>query len=568
MLKINNSDIQNIRAGGDWNLQFEGKVYKTVKARDLYDLLAKNAFEHNEPGILNLDTVNKYNTGAYAFDIETTNPCGEIPMENYSLCCLGSLNLTKFVRDPFGKYRSFNMADFWLTVEIAIRFLDNVLDVTEYPLSKIEETSKKRRRIGLGFTGLGDALAMLGIPYGSEESKVFCENLAKELQEKAYTASSNLAKEKGSFPSLDKKKYLLGDYVFGLPKGVKRLIAKQGIRNIAMLTCAPTGTTSLTVGQNCSSGIEPIFSLSYDRKIRTGRGDETETQTVYDYAYLEYLKFCEKHNIEAKLDEETSLWFTTSDKVDPYDGIDIQAIFQRYLDNSISKTCNLPPNYPFEEYKRLWMYAYKKGLKGYTSFNPSGSMKGVLSVKKEEVKDENRPEYIERHPAPRRPKDLECDVHVSTIKGQKYLILIGKYNGSAYEMFVSEYKDEWEYAVGKPGIIRKRGRGEYDLVIPNGEDTVVIKDISGTFNSEYDSVARLISTALRHGTPLEFIVEQLSKSGVYGTWMKSASTVLKKYIREGEQVKTSMVCPECGSTKLIYKEGCVTCSDCQWARCG
>lgn len=370
---ITDDFISAVERDLNWNLQFNGKIYKTVKARYLYDLLAKNAYEHNEPGILNLDHVNRFNTGSYAFDIETTNPCGEIPMPNYSLCCLGSLNLTQFVQEPFSLSTNFDWYKFRETIRTAIRFLDNVLDVTDYPLEKIQVLSKQWRRIGLGFTGLGDMFAMLRIPYGSAESKIFSTKLAREFRDTAYAASIDLAKEKGAFPALDKKRYLQGDYIFWLENTeLKRKIAKYGIRNIAMLTCAPTGTTSLTLGQNCSSGIEPIFSLQYERKYRTGTGEETSTETVYDYAYLEYLDFCKRHDQPEKLDDEAREWFKTASEISPEDGIDIQAIFQRFIDHSISKTCNLPENYSFEEYKKLWMYAYKAGLKGFTTFNPDG----------------------------------------------------------------------------------------------------------------------------------------------------------------------------------------------------
>lgn len=563
---ITDAFIEAVEKDLDWNLQFKGKIYKTVKARYLYDLLAKNAYEHNEPGILNLDHVNKYNTGYYAFDIETTNPCGEIPMPNYSLCCLGSLNLTKFVRNAF-ENANFNFDAARETIAVAVRFLDNVLDATDYPLPKIRELSKQWRRIGLGFTGLGDTLAMLKMSYGSEASKGFCTELAAFLQGVAYEASIDLAKEKGAFPSLNKKKYVAGSYIQTLEEDLQARILKHGIRNVALLTCAPTGTTSLTVGQNCSSGIEPIFSLSYDRKYRTGTGEETATETVYDYAWLQYLEHLKKQNLTLK-DTEYLEWFKTTESISPEDGIDIQAIFQKRIDHSISKTCNLPSDYSFEKYKELWMYAYKKGLKGFTTFNPKGSMAGILSTKKEEKKEIDESVAIPRGLAPKRPKDLACDIHVVNLKGQKFMALVGMLDGSLYEMFISEYKDEWEYAVGKPGIIRKRSKGNYDLVIPNGEDKVVVEDISKRFNHEYEGVARLVSTSLRHGVPLDFLVEQLSKSGGFGSWSKAFSSVLKKYIREGEKVKSSVVCSACGGTNLVYKEGCMSCGDCGSSKCG
>lgn len=207
-------------------------------------------------------------------------------------------------------------------------------------------------------------------------------------------------------------------------------------------------------------------------------------------------------------------------------------------------------------------YLFSSGIVSHNS------MAGILSVKKEEKKEIAESVAIPRGVAPKRPKDLSCDIHVVTLKGQKFMALVGMLDGSLYEMFISEYKDEWAYAVGKKGIIRKRAKGAYDLVIPNGEDKVVVEDISKRFNHEYEGVARLVSTSLRHGVPLDFLVEQLSKSGGFGSWSKAFSSVLKKYIREGERVKSSITCSACGSTNLIYKEGCMSCADCGNSKCG
>jgi len=480
---------------------------------------------------------------------------------------LSSFNLVKYVFSPFSKDAEFDFLSLEKDIPVGIRFLDDVLDVTSYPLPEIEQLSKKWRRVGLGFTGLADTFAMLGMKYGSEESKQFSKELAYRFSKAAYKASINLAREKGPCAGLDTNKYLLGKFITrqlcDWPE-MRADIKKYGIRNIAMLTVAPTGTTSLSVGQNCSSGIEPIFSLSYDRRIRTGVGDETKTETVYDYAYLEYLKQCTK--VPETLPEYLT---STTTQVNPYDAIDIQAIFQERWDHALSKTCNLPEGYPFEDYKKLWMYAYKKGLKGFTSFNPCGSIKPILSQKKEEDTTSKPEASITRREAPKRPKELDCDLHVVSIKGVKYLVLVGLLDGSVYETFVTELQEEWKDKVSQAhsGTIRKNGKGDYDLIVHNGESTILIKGIAKSFNPEYEGPTRLLSTSLRHGTPLEFIVEQLGK-GNFSSWGKSLSLVLKKYIRDGEKVKSSMTCPSCGSTNLIYKEGCVTCNDCQWARCG
>lgn len=306
-------------------------------------------------------------------------------MPSYSLCCLGAINLVKFVKNAFTDNAKFDYRDFEKTIKIGVRFLDDVLDVTDYPLDKIEKFSKKWRRIGLGFTGLGDALAMMRVKYGSPESLEICEKIAKTLRDGSYMASTDLAEEKGSFPSFDADKILAAAFVQKLPKEIKDRIATVGLRNIALNTVAPTGTISLSVGNNCSSGIEPMFSLQYDRNIRTGNGDETKKETVFDFAWLKYQEWARNNNIDASV--KIPEYFVTSQEVDPYEGINVQAVFQEHIDHSISKTANLPTDYDFEKYSNLFMYAYKKGLKGFTSFNQNGCCSpGTKIITKDGVK--------------------------------------------------------------------------------------------------------------------------------------------------------------------------------------
>jgi len=259
-------------------------------------------------------------------------------MPAYSLCCLGSLNLVAFVIDPFTPQARFDFKKMAEVVRIAIRALDNVLDATQYPLEKIEKFSKQWRRVGLGFTGLGDALAMLGLVYGSEDSLRFCELFGESLRNESYKASVELAKEKGMAPGLKKNffskkpdpRLLQSSFISKLPAGIRYDIGKYGLRNIGLNTAAPTGTISLTVGNNCSSGIEPIFALEYDRNVRTGKGDETRRETVRDYAWL---KWKELHPDATEKPE----YFVTAAEIDPYAAVDVQATLQKYVDHSISK---------------------------------------------------------------------------------------------------------------------------------------------------------------------------------------------------------------------------------------
>ncbi|MGL1891823.1 MAG: adenosylcobalamin-dependent ribonucleoside-diphosphate reductase [Spirochaetaceae bacterium] len=552
-VKVTDDFIKAVKSDSDWDLVFDNEVYKTVKAKDLYNKLAKNAYFNNEPGIFYSDTVNKFNNGYWAFDMDRCNPCGELVMPSYSLCCLSALNLVKFVSNPFSEEATFSFEDFKKSITIAVRFLDNILDVTEYPLDKIEDFSKLWRRIGLGFTGLADVFAMLKIPYGSKESLILSEEIAKTLRDATYSASSDLALEKGTFPSFDTEKYLDGEFIKQLPNWLRDKIKTQGMRNVQLNTIAPTGTTSLSMGQNCSSGIEPIFSLSYNRTVRTGTGDETKTENVSDYAWKLYTSM---FNTDVKPD-----YFTTTMDIDPYDSIDVQAIFQKYIDHSISKTLNLPPGTTYEEYQKIFMNAYDKGLKGFTTFNPEGSMKGIL-----EYNDTKK--TVTRRVAPERPVELPCEIHRIKSGAKSFLVIAGLLNGSLYEVFViDDPKKEINLETDKKTLVRKAAKGQYDLIFSNGTDSVKLKDFTNQYDSIDASLARMISMSLRHGTPLQFIVSQLQKDTHFTAVERSISRVLKGYIKDGEEVITSEgFCPECDE-KLAFRDGCMTCISCGYSKC-
>lgn len=481
--------------------------------------------------------------------------CGEVTMPPYSLCCLGALNLTKFIYGAFTEKAYFDFEEFFATIRTAVRFLDNVLDATDYPLEKIEEVSKTWRRIGLGFTGLGNAFTMLGMKYGSAESKLFSERLGRALRDTSYHASIDLAKEKGAFPGCEIDKLLEADFIKNSSVSVQHRISKYGLRNIGINTVAPTGTISLSLGNNCSSGIEPTFALEYARNIRTGRGEETKKETIYDYAYLLYK---EKFGAETEIPD----YFSTTADIGVYDGLEIQAIFQKYIDHSISKTHNLKPGTTFEEYKDLFMTAYKKGLKGFTTFNPEGSMKGVLEYSKEKKETARI--------APKRPEELPCDIHKISVKGEKLLILIGMLDGKPYELFVTAHPENFDVQKQKQGVIKKfkLAKGNrYSLVI-DGE--LVVRSLSEEFAEEYGDLSRMLSMSLRHDsvpTPLQFIVGQLTKAKVFSSFSRGVARVLKKYIPEEEKDMTSDKCPEC-SESLTYIDGCKTCMNCRmYSKC-
>jgi ribonucleoside-diphosphate reductase alpha chain len=555
---ITDKFIEAVEKDLDWDLVFNVKIYKTVKAKYLYDLITKNAFEHNEPGIFNIDNVHREANSFYMYKILQTNPCGEQSLPEYGICDLGAINFSKFVLNKFEDNAEIDFDNLKETIKIGVRFLDDVLDITKYPLDKIKERALEERRIGLGFTGYADMLAMLKIKYGSKEAKAFTEKLGEFFRDSAYQASIELAKEKGAFKVFDKK-ILKSGFISRLPNNIKKDIKKYGLRNIASLTIAPTGTTSLSLGQNCSSGIEPIFSLKYNRNIRIGDGEETKKESVIDNAWLEYT---EKYDTNIVPE-----YFITTSDVDVYESIDIQAIWQKYIDSSISKTINLPKGFTLDKYKELFLYAYKKGLKGITTFNPEGSLKGILEYNEPKESSGERIEYVERHMAPSRPEELNCDIHEITVNKQKHIILIGKLHGSLYEIFVDDNTDgAIDINHHKQGTIRKINRGRYDLIVKNGKEKVVVQNIAKAFDATYGTLARMVSMSLRHGTPLQFIVDQLSKSRQFISFEKAVARVLKKYIEDGEKVMTGDVCPECGE-ELVFNDGCTTCMSCGWSKC-
>jgi ribonucleoside-diphosphate reductase alpha chain len=493
--------------------------------------------------------------------------CGEVVMPAYSLCCLASLNLTKFIVDAFTDTVYFDFDAFNRSISIGVRFLDNVLDATQYPLERIEEFSRQWRRIGLGFTGLGDAFAMMKLVYGEVGSLELSHKIGQALRDTSYRTSMELAKEKGQFAAF-KTDIAETGFILTLPNDIQKDIRQHGLRNIALNTCAPTGTISLSLGNNCSSGIEPIFSLHYDRNIRTGRGDETRKETVYDDAWLKYrAKAWEQTPENTGVDPLIPPFFVTSQEVDPYAGIDVQAIFQKYIDHSISKTASLPKEYSYEDYKGLWQYAFNSGLKGFTSYNPSGSLKGILEHKEPE-KPVDSPVLIDRHHAPKRPVELPCDIHEITVEKNKFVVAIGTYFGALYEVFLVDNNegliDVMKY---KEGVIKKVGKGKYDLIVKNGVEKILIDNISKFSGGLFGSLSRMVSMSLRHGVPLEFIVETLQKSTGFDKFDKVVARVLKKYIRDGEKVQSSKVCLNCGSEDLIYEGGCVVCKQCGNSAC-
>ncbi|HEX2841455.1 adenosylcobalamin-dependent ribonucleoside-diphosphate reductase [Hyphomicrobium sp.] len=367
---VTDAFVAAVRADSPWDLVFEGKVYKTVRARDLWDRIVRAAYDYAEPGVIFIDRVNALNNLAFCEEISATNPCGEQPLPPYGACLLGSINLAALVSAPFSDHAAIDAKKLAERVRIAVRFLDNVIDVSGYPLEAQRREAMAKRRIGLGVTGLADALIAMGVRYGTSEAAQLAQSWMRTIEQAAYLASAELAAEKGAFPLYDAERFLASPNVVRLAPEVREAIARHGIRNGCLTSIAPTGTISLFAG-NVSSGVEPVFDFRYSRRV-LGPDGGARVEEVEDLAHAQFRR---RFGAEAPL----SAAFVTAAELSPREHLVMQAALQKHVDSSISKTINCPEDISFEAFKSIYLDAFDLGLKGCTVYRPNPVTGAILT---------------------------------------------------------------------------------------------------------------------------------------------------------------------------------------------
>lgn len=619
-IRLTDEFMQNVVNGEQAHLRFpvekddKHTIEEYVDARQLWHEIIEAAWESAEPGLLFWDTVKRRGPAdAYAhfgYGSTSTNPCGEITLSPYDSCRLLLVNISKFVNNPFGKRAKFDFERFNTVVKKAQRLMDDLVDLELEAVDRIldkirrdpEPTDVKRpetelwmkirnaavngRRTGLGVTALGDALAFLNIKYGSDESVKAAEDIYRGLALGAYRSTVEMARDRGAFPVFShevEEGHPFIEQVMAEDKELREQYKRHGRRNIALTTTAPAGSVSILT--QTTSGCEPAFLLSYKRRKKINPnddaarvdftdalGDRWQEYTVYHHGFKKWMDASGKTEVA-----DSPYAGATSNDIDWVKKIDVQAAAQKWICHSISNTTNIPKDTSIEVVKQIYMRGWETGCKGVTIYR-DGSRDGVLVTESPAVQSGSLlpTQVIETH-APKRPKELECDVHRVTVKGEQYLVLVGLLQGHPYEIFAGLSQHVEVPKKAKKATLIKNGKKDgvatYNLRIPLGDDDeLLLKDIVSLFdNPLYGAFTRTISLALRHGVPVQYLVEQLRKdkhSDMQSFSTLVARTLSKGYIPDGTKATIEKTCPQCNGTNLAYLQGCVTCMDCGNSKCG
>ena len=577
---VSDAFMAAVKADGDWTLKFGGKAYRTVKARTLWDRIMRSTYDYAEPGVIFIDRINGQNNLSYCETISATNPCGEQPLPPYGACLLGSINLAKLVRNPFEDDARLDMAELERLTGIAVRMLDDAIDVSRFPLDAQRQETIAKRRLGLGVTGLADALIFCKARYGSQESIALIQSWLGALSQAAYRASAALAREKGAFALFDRDAYLARPHIAALPADIRDAIAQHGIRNALLTSIAPTGTISL-FADNVSSGIEPVFALSYSRKVLQPDGSKTE-EVVEDYALR---KFKVRFGANAALPD----YFVTAQTLSPADHLAVQAAAQPFIDSAISKTINVPAAISFAEFEDIYRSAYEQGCKGCTTYRPNDVTGSVLSASPEfeEPQDAmpaeaaiaatDEPELPLPLPLPREQRG---DVVYMTRPLDRPEALLGR----TYKIKWLESDHAFYITIND---IEKEGRRRPFEVFINSKNMEAYAWAL--------ALTRMISAVFRRGGDVSFVVDELK--AIFdprgGQWMggryvpsllAAIGEVIERHMIEigfmGQRAPAPMpttmpregapahFCPRCGEASFVHVEGCDSCLSCGYSKCG
>jgi ribonucleoside-diphosphate reductase alpha chain len=549
-----------VKADGPWELKFGDTVYKTLKARDLWNRIIHATYDFAEPGVIFIDRINAMNNLSYCETIAATNPCGEQPLPPYGACLLGSINLARLVKNPFEDGAALDNQALDDLVRTAVRMMDNVIDISRFPLEAQAQEARAKRRIGLGVTGLADALLMIGQRYGSDSAAAQTESWMKQIARAAYLASVDLAREKGAFPLFDAEKYLASGMMQNMDQDVRDAIAKYGIRNALLTSVAPTGTISLYAG-NVSSGIEPVFAYAYTRKVLQNDGSRSEEEVV-DYAVQLWR---EKFG-----DAELPDYFVDAQTLAPLEHVKMQAAAQKWIDSSISKTINCPKDISFEDFQDVYMQAWDSGCKGCTTYRPNDVTGSVLTVSEasDDVPEtQSGADVVYLSEPLDRPQQLEGSTYKLKWPESEHAIYI-----TVNDLVINGHRRPFEV------FINSKNMEHFAWTV---------------------ALTRMISAVFRRGGDVSFVVEELK--AVFdprgGAWMKgkyipsilaAIGGVIERHMihtgfieGEGLGLKSDpqaqvvnldtprgSACPKCGQNSLRMIEGCMSCGSCGHSKCG
>ena len=548
-----------VKSDGNWDLVFGGKPYRSIRARDLWDCIMQSTYKAAEPGVIFIDRINRLNNLHYCEDIKATNPCGEQPLPPYGACDLGSINLARLVHVPFTPEARLDEAELARIVPLAVRMLDNVIDVSTFPLETQAQEAKSKRRIGLGVTGLADALIMCRVRYGSPEAIRIVGSWMEMIRRLAYHASVELAAEKGAFPLFDGEAYLAGDTIMGLDEDIRQSIKANGIRNGLLTSIAPTGTISLLAG-NVSSGIEPVFSYEYQRDVISNDGTK-RPEAVTDYAYS---LFRTLYGSEATLPS----YFVEAAELKPEDHLVMQAAVQEFVDSSISKTINLPQSIPFESFKDVYAQAYQLDCKGCTTYRPNDITGAVLKPNQAKPVHEIGDSGVVYMAQPlERPSDLGGSTYKIRWADSDHAIYITVNNIEKggrrlpFEVFInSKNMEHYAWTVALTRMI--------SAVFRRGGDVVfVVEELKAVFDPRGGQWVdgRYIPSLL---AAIGEVIEQHLVSIGFMTPEDQTVDVSQRELAVGDDhLLVHRQCPKCGGASLVHEEGCDRCVSCGYSKC-